>query len=190
MTELEYRTRLSLFSPERRYSLGDRAISTSGRSDVYYSDIRQIRTYDAFGGISIGEFSRCVVSPSHGQAIVLSNKHFVGFANFEDRGGNYEPFVETLIDRVALANSDARFVSGMPMALWLFWLFSLAILAMVTPVSMLLYILLQAKGQMTNTGTIVINLLLLGTFLGVLGIWRKIWKSRPVAYTPVVRRPS
>jgi hypothetical protein len=129
MTALSYTARSSLFSREVTYGLDDGNLSDGDGRIVPLHDVVRVRTYGApgsrlaVGGANLSNpFERCVVHFRHGPKIAFSSRTFLGLGRTESLWSSYTPFVETLVAEVRHANPDAKFIAGMPMRLWLFWL--------------------------------------------------------------------
>jgi len=187
---MEYSFRPSLLQKERRFRLERDGIWRSDGDAVKFADIRKIRIYDSPGMRNLGGttlspgFRRFVIWPAHGRAIVLSSNHFAGIANFEDRRESFDPFVAALMQRVSAANPSAIFISGMPIALWLFWLVALAGVMIVTPLAALLIVIEMIQATKIDGWLIVVTFLLAGTFFGFIPLARTLWRALPRRFDP------
>ena len=184
-----YRCRLSLYrKAEETYRLSDLALSWTGAARdgaVAFADVRALRLYEAPGlaGVAPG-FARCVVWPRRGRAVVLSSNHYLSLGKFEDRSASFRPFVDALVRKVAAVNNTARFISGMPAALWWFWTAILLAVAVVAPLALVVIVVELAAGRGFPTGGIVALFIVLAIFLGLLGYVRQLWRNRPRRFDP------
>lgn len=191
MSDIEYRFRSSLLSKERSYRLDGHQILVSDREPLHFSDIRKIRIYDSPGWSSMGGttispgFRRCVIWPAHGRAIVLVSNHFAGISNFENRRASFDPFVEALVQRVGAANPATIFISGMPLALWLFWLVAVAGVMIVTPLAALLIVIEMIQDGKIDGMLMIVTFMLAGIFFGFISLARALWRALPRRFDPV-----
>ena len=134
---ISYRYRQSLLAREVGYELNRRSLSCSNGRVLDFADIDRIRVYDTrdVAGLTGDSTRRCVIYPLHGRPIVLASVSFLGVGRFADRAEEFQAFVDALIKQVAAANPRTRFIVGMPVALWWFWAFALASLALVIPLT-------------------------------------------------------
>jgi hypothetical protein len=134
---ISYSYRPSLLAKELRYELSSRSLACSNGRVLDFADIDRIRIYDTrdVAGITGDSVRRCVIYPLHGRPIVLASVSFLGVGRFADRAENFQVFGDALIKHVAAANPRTKFIAGMPVALWWFWAFALASLALVIPLT-------------------------------------------------------
>jgi hypothetical protein len=190
MEQAAYSVRLSLWGREKSIQLNDGALIVSGDPPIAFAGIREIRTYDSpgltfLGGATIAPaFKRCVIRPARGRAIVLSSSNLLGFGRFEDRSASYEPFVGKLIQAAGAANPKTIFIAGMPMALWLSWLFILAMAAVIAPLALILIVVMLLGGHAPPVGLIVSAIVLLSVLTGIVQLIRMLRKNWPRAYDP------
>ncbi len=190
MEQAAYSVRLSLWGKEKSFRLDDGTLIIPDRPPVAFTDIREIRTYDLpglkfLGGTTVAPgFKRCVIRPMRGRAIILSSSNFLGFGRFEDRGASYEPFVGKLIEAAGAANSKTIFIAGMPMALWLSWLFILAMAVVIAPLAAILIVIMLLGGHAPPIGLIVSAIVVLSVLTGIMPLIRVLRKNWPRAYDP------
>jgi hypothetical protein len=192
VTEPTYTLRLSLAGEEATYRLGETALQSttaSGTRTLPFAEIGFVRVYESPGLASLyGQvapaFARCVIRPRHGRAVVLSSNHFLGLGRFEDRSATFRPFVDALIARVAAANPGAEFMSGMPPALWWTWVALLVMVALVTPVFMVVMVRELVAGHALQLPAILSSLIVLGTALAIVSYARVLRRNRPRRFTP------
>jgi len=142
-----------------------------------------VRIYDSPGmtgltGQVAPAFTRCVIRPKRGRAIVLSSNHFVGLGRFEDRTETFRPFVDALIERVKSANPAARLLAGMPPALWWTWV------ALVTPLFIVVIVKELVAGRVLKLPAIVSALIVIGTAAGIVSYARVLRRNRPRPLRP------
>jgi hypothetical protein len=53
--------------------------------------------------------------------VALTSSHFLALGRFEDRSSAFEPFIQTLLQRVRAIRPTAKLLQGMPPALWWLW---------------------------------------------------------------------
>jgi hypothetical protein len=190
MTSISYTFRSSLAHTTHTYTLDGSRLDISGGQPISFADIQQVRTYDApglhlLGGASVLPTSRrCVIRLKQGHSIVLSTHHFIAVGTSEDRSWSYDPFVAALIRGVAAANSDTLFVAGMPLALWLLWLFVILLAVLLMPLLLLGIIGGLADGVSTSAGIIYASLLLFSVVIAIRPLARTLKKDRPRRYDP------
>jgi hypothetical protein len=187
MTDPIYQFRPSLFRKEITYRVTDQALAwdeaaTSGA--LPFADIRQVRTYESPGVSGIPSSARCIVRPMRGRARVLTSNHFVSFGNIESRAESFRPFVDTFVKRVAAANPQTVFISGMPMGLWVTWIVLLAALLVVTPLALLLLVIAAFRGEEISAGFIASAAICLGMLLGFFPLLRLVRRNRPRRFDP------
>jgi hypothetical protein len=124
MPDIIYSVRPNIFVSERSYSLEPDALvwrdeHRGGR--LAYVDIRHIRT-DSHVNPMGPPLRRCILQPRSGRKLVLQATHYVALGKIEDRSASYGPFVEGLLRRIAAANPQAYFVTGLSWPMWLTWL--------------------------------------------------------------------
>ena len=192
MTDLIYKLRLSLSSEEATYRLGANALhatTANGTRTLPFAEIDRVRIYESPGMASLSgqiapAFTRCVIRPRHGRAIVLSSNHFVGLGRFEDRSATFRPFVDTLVARLASANPGVRFLAGMPPALWWTWVALLVAVALATPAFIVVVVQELIAGRALQLPAIVSSLIVLGTALSIVTYARVLRRNRPRRFTP------
>jgi hypothetical protein len=187
-----YTLRLSFASEEATYRLSEDALqctTAKGTRTVPFAEIDMVRLYESPGQTSLfGQiapaFARCVIRPRRGQAIVLSSKHFTGLRRFEDRSATFQPFVDTLVARLASAHPGAQLLAGMPPALWWTWVALLAAVALVTPVFIVVIVQELVAGRALQTPAVMSGLLVFGAALGIVSYARVLRRNRPRRLTP------
>jgi len=192
VTDPTYKLRLSLSSEEATYRLGENALhctSAKGTRALPLAEIDTVRIYDSPGLASLSgqiapAFTRCVIRPRRGSAIVLSSNHFVGLGRFEDRSATFRPFVDTLITRLGSANPGARLLAGMPPALWWTWVVLLVAVALVLPVFSVVIVRELIAGRALQLPAIVSSLIVFGTALSIVSYARVLRRNRPRRFTP------
>jgi len=192
VTDPTYTLRLSLASEEATYRLSEDALHSTtakGTRTVPLAEIGSVRIYESPGAASLfGQiapaFTRCVIRPRRGRAIVLSSNHFVGLGRFQDRSATFRPFVDTLIARLESANPGAQLLAGMPPALWWTWVVLLVAVALVLPVFTVVIVRELAEGRAIQMPAIVSSLIVLGTALSIFSYARVLRRNRPRRFTP------
>jgi hypothetical protein len=187
-----YTLRLSLASEEATYRLGEDALhittTARGTRTLPFAEIGMVRVYQSPGASIFGQiapaFTRCVIRPRHGRAIVLSSNHFVGLGRFEDRSATFRPFVDTLVARLGSANPEAQLRAGMPPALWWTWVVLLAGVALVTPVFLVIVVQELLAGRALQLPALVSSVVVLGTALSIVSYARVLRRNRPRRLTP------
>jgi hypothetical protein len=127
MTDLYYRCRPSMLGTEVTWTLTSSGLDSSTGTGVSFDQIAAVRLY-GFASWVVGKGRgaaprtlRCVISPVHGQAVALTSSHFLALGRFEDRSSAFEPFIQTLLQRVRAIRPTAKLLQGMPPALWWLW---------------------------------------------------------------------
>ena len=192
MTDPTYKLRLSLASEEATYRLSEDALhstSAKGTQALPFADVGMVRIYESPGAASLfGQiapaFTRCVIRPRRGRAIVLSSNHFVGLGRFEDRSATFRPFVDTLIARLGSANPGVQFRAGMPPGLWWTWVTLLAAVALVLPVFTVVIVRELIAGRALQMPVIVSSMIVLGTAASIVTYARVLRRNRPRRFTP------
>ena len=192
MTDPTYTLRLSLASEEATYRLSEDALHSTtarGTRTVPLAEIGMVRIYESPGAASLfGQiapaFTRCVIRPRRGRAIVLSSNHFVGLARFQDRSATFRPFVDSLIARLEAANPGVQLLAGMPPALWWTWVALLVAVALVMPVFVVVIAKELIAGRPILLPAIVSSLIVLGTALAIVSYVRVLRRNRPRRLTP------
>jgi hypothetical protein len=145
MTAVEYRRRASLTQtgedlwrayPDRLEQVGpDGAL----RMTVPYRNVQAVRLAFAPGRFQTSRFVMELQGTR--SQLVLSNMHFVGIGNFEDRSETFLPLVRAVVAGIAAANPAARFTAGeRPAFYWLMLAFNafafgmLALLLLTLPI--------------------------------------------------------
>jgi len=190
--DLTYTLRLSRISEEATYRLSEEALHATtlrGTQTLPLSEISMVRIYDSPGmtgltGQIAPAFARCVIRQKRGRAIVLSSNHFVGLGRFEDRTETFRPFVDALIARLRSANPAAKLVAGMPPALWWTWVMLLAVVALVTPIFIVVIVQELVAGRVLKMPAIISALIVIGTAAGIVSYARVLKRNRPRPLTP------
>ncbi|HTS93313.1 MAG TPA: hypothetical protein VMG55_14985 [Stellaceae bacterium] len=192
MADPSYTFRLSQFQKEATYRATESALfcTIDGKeTSLPLAEIRSLRVYDSpsmgFASALVAPgFRRCVIRPRHGRTIVLSSNHFESFGRFRDRHQSFDPFLDTLLRRIAAANPTAEFWAGMPMGLWLFWIVTLIGVVVVTPLLVLL-IVMAAMGKIEIAFPAVIaGVLLLGILFRFRSYLRALRAGRSRRFDP------
>ncbi len=111
-------------------------------------------------------------------SVTISNMHYAGFANFEDRAETFYPMLWLIALGVRRANPAAEFRAGERAELyWPLVCFAFGALAMLAA---LLFSLPIGGGNITASAVIKIGLIVIA--LPVLFGWA--WKSRPRKFNP------
>jgi len=192
VTDPTYTLRLSLASEEATYRLSEDALHSTtarGTRTVPLAEIGMVRIYESPGAASLfGQiapaFTRCVIRPRRGRAIVLSSNHFVGLARFQDRSATFRPFVDSLIARLEAANPGAQLLASMPPALWWTWVALLVAVALVMPVFVVVIAKELIAGRPILLPAIVSSLIVLGTALAIVSYVRVLRRNRPRRLIP------
>ena len=185
-----YQFRPSLLQREQTYHLTERALVQSGSGaarEIPFADIAMIRIYGSPGARTIGGpvssgFARCVVCPTHGRAVVVASRHFVGLGNFEDRSDSFTEFTDALVARVAAANPATVFRAGMPVALWLTWVFIALASVVVTPLLLVVFVVEMADNVAVTLIAAAVYLAIVAVGLAHYG--RKLWRIRARPFDP------
>jgi len=134
LTDISYEFRPSLPKGVQSYRVTDDTL-VSPAGSVPLEEIASIRVYTVPGMRTLGSGTvaqpsrRCTIRCRNGRKIVLSSLDFVGIGRFTDRTQTYLPFVEALIAGVAARSPSTRLLTGMPPALWWYWMLTFATLA-------------------------------------------------------------
>jgi len=190
--EPTYTLRLSLPSEEATYRLSEHALhctTAAGTRTLPFAEVDLVRIYESPGLASLSgqiatAFTRCVIRPRSGRAIVLSTNHFVGLGRFEDRSATFRPFVDALIARLGSANPGAQLLGGMPPALWWTWVALLVAVTLVMPVFVGVLAKELIAGRPILVPAIVSSLIVLGTALAIVSYVRVLRRNRPRRLTP------
>jgi len=129
-------------------------------------------------------FERCVIRPRRGRTIVLSSRHFVGLARFEDRSATFRPFVDALVARLGTANPATELVAGMPPALWWTWVALLVAVALVTTIFIVVMVQELVAGRVLQMPAIISALIVVGTAAVIGSYARVLRRNRPRRLTP------
>jgi hypothetical protein len=129
--EPSYTFRLSLVRRERTYRLTGRSLlwrEGGDENELAFTDICRLRVYESRGARGLPAFRRCIITPRHGGALVLSSNHFTG-GLFVSQMEAYQPFVAELLRRMTAANPGVELVTGFAMATWIVFATLLAAVA-------------------------------------------------------------
>jgi hypothetical protein len=112
-------------------------------------------------------FTNCVVQTRGGGKRTISSLYYRGLGQIESRGASFSRWIDALLPRVAEANPNAVFLTGMPTGLWCLWIGVLLInLSLV-----LLGLAIVVNGATRRDwGDLVIGLIMV-LFLGF-SVWR------------------
>lgn len=194
MGETSYQFRLSMAQSEATYRIAEQDLvwSRGGENGrLPFSDIAQIRIYGSPGvGSAAPSFQRCVVTPKSGRPHVFSSNHYVSLGKFEDRSASFQPFVETLMRRVAAANPATVFISGMPAALWTAWAAIVIGVVIVTPLALLVIIINLVRGAGFSGVLATTTVFLLGLLFGLVPLARMLLRNRPRRFDPRAARSA
>lgn len=178
----EYRQRISAFEkgevlwlayPDRLEKHGpDGALQLT----IPYERVRRVRIAWA---PSRGQPGRLLMELTGSvSSVTISNMHYAGFANFEDRAETFYPMLWLVALGVRRANPAAEFRAGERAELyWPLLCFAFGALAMLAA---LLFSLPIGVGNVTASAVIKIGLIVIA--LPVLFGWA--WKSRPRKFNP------
>ncbi len=107
---------------------------------VPYSNVRRVRLAFAPGRLQQTRFLAELTGTR--SQLILTNMHFKGIGNFEDRFDTFEPLIRRVVAGVAAANPSAEFRAGeRPAYFWLMLLFNilafgfLALVVLALPIS-------------------------------------------------------
>jgi hypothetical protein len=194
MTDPEYRARPSAVRGEQTFRLAHGALiretPNGAQASLPYAEIRAVRLYRSPGmGSMAPAFLRCTLRPRKGRAVVLSSNHFAGFGKFEDRSATFRPFVETLLQRLAVANPQTAFRAGMPPVLWWSWAVLLAITVIVVPLLVVLIAVDLADGRGIDAPLVAVLGVLLVVFFGTFGYVRDLRRNRSRRFDPRSENP-
>ena len=182
MPDATYQVRRSIAAHVEEFSLTGNALIWSGGS-VPFSDIDTVRVYSVPGmqmlgiGLVARTMQRCAIYLKSGKVIQLSSQHFLGLGQIEDRSPALTHFTGELAARVRAANPSARFLSGMPPALWWIWFLTFGGLALVL-ILCIVFGLIGLTAEHQNTpGTsalfVVLALMLIGPVTFLRATWRR-----------------
>jgi hypothetical protein len=194
MNETVYQFRPAIYRGERTYRLTDDALAWSdgnSRESLPYASIRKIRLFASptvvnlmLGGVVVPGFQSCAIYGRRSRAHVLSSNHFVRFGKFEDRSGAFAPFVASLVHRVAAANPETVFFSGMPIVVWTVWaaLLILIILVLGLIVAVLMEVIPKGASEVVTVTFGVIMLVAL--IAGLPPLFRLLIREWPRRFDP------
>ncbi len=161
---IRYAVRPSILTAETTYQVSEDALSWSAGTrgnHVPLGDIVSVRIFTSpavryrfvadapFGGLDM-----LVLKLRDGRSLSVRSKHYRRFGVFEDRAATFIPFVNAVISRVGEVNPTARFVSGMPTALWWLWIVVSAIVALAMTFGVLM-VIIAATGDRDLPGLIL-----------------------------------
>jgi hypothetical protein len=200
MSETVYQFRPAINRGERNYRLTEDALTWSdGNSggSLPYTSIRKIRLFASpkvanpmLGGVVVPGFQSCAVYGRRGRAHVLSSKHIVRFGKIEDRSGEFVPFVSFLVRRIAVANPETVFVSGMPFVVWAVWaaVLILIILVLGLIIAVLIEVIPRAVSEAVTIASGVIMLVAL--IAGLPPLFRLLVREWPRRFDPRLAGPA
>ena len=178
----EYRQRISILEKGETLwrAFADRMeqIGPDGalRLTIPYSAVRRVRVAWA---PSRGQPGRLLLELSGSTSrVTVSNMHFAGFANFEDRSESFYPMLWMVALGVRRANPGAEFRAGeRPEIYWPLMLFAFGALGVLATV---LFALPLSFGNLA--ATVILKGIFILVMLPVLLRWA--WKSRPRVFDP------
>jgi hypothetical protein len=150
MSEPTYSFRPTLFSAEKTISIehGELVVEQKGHARrIKLGDITAVRLFVAPLGAGPDAYF-CRVVPRRGKTLMLRSASYSGPGQFADRAAEYSAFVVSLIDKVAAANPEARFLAGQSAGAW--WVY--VILSILLVPIMLLSLVLAFSGGLNYGG--------------------------------------
>ena len=134
MTAIEYRRRASIAQksevlwrawPDRLEQVGDDGVV---QSLVPFRNVRSVRISFAPGRLQRERFLIELTGAS--SRLVITNMHFLGFGQFENRASTFFPLVRHVVNGVRIANPAADFRAGeQPLLYWFMLGFTFAVFA-------------------------------------------------------------
>jgi hypothetical protein len=140
-----------------------------------YRDIREIRLSFAPTRVDRARY-RCDFQIKNGTLAAILSTHYVGLANFEDRGATYAPLVRALIERVAAANPACKFEAGKRPGTY--WGEHIFLFLMV----LLLVFVIGAVGGASLSTLVLVKLGILVTYVPVMILYTR--KNWPRSFDP------
>jgi hypothetical protein len=138
MQELVYSFRPNLFSAEKtiRVERGELVVEQKKHTRrIPLADIQSVRLFAAPVGTGADAYF-CSIVPRAGTKLVLRSSSYAGASRFADRSADYAAFVLPFIDKVAAANSEARFLTGQSRGAWWAYVITMACLVPMLPLSL------------------------------------------------------
>lgn len=162
MDAVEYRRRASIAEPGeylwRAFDDHLEQIAPDGRlvSTVPYRNVRKVRV--AFAPGRMQQTRYLMELSGQGSRLVLTNMHFVGFAQFEDRFSTFAPLMRKVIEGVSRANPAAEFQAGEKVSYyWLMMLFNAAAFGLL---ALVLFALPVGVGDFTTSAILKLVVIL------------------------------
>lgn len=161
----------------------DTALVSPGGSTPF-TDIDTVRIYSVPGlkmlgaGQVIGSMQRCVVRLKSGKLIRLSSQHFLGAGQIEDRSPALIEFANALAAHVRTTNPNARYLAGMPPALWWSWFITFGGLSLLIVLCIAFGLIGLTMEHQNTPGTFGIFLVLALMLIGPITFLRAIWRRR------------
>lgn len=161
----------------------DTALVSPGGS-APFTDIDTVRIYSVPGlkmlgaGQVIGSMQRCVVRLKSGKLIRLSSQHFLGAGQIEDRSPALIEFANALAAHVRTTNPNARYLAGMPPALWWSWFITFGGLSLLIVLCIAFGLIGLTMEHQNTPGTFGIFLVLALMLIGPITFLRAIWRRR------------
>ncbi len=129
---LSYRCRRSPRGGEQEFLLTqDRLQILDGSSlrEIPFAEIRKVRIHHVEATRHNLAHWRCIVSPSRVPAATISGLHFGAASKLqENRSAPMQAFTSEFLLRAARANPAIVFMSGIPLAMCVFWLVAFCVL--------------------------------------------------------------
>lgn len=120
---VEHRCRASVVEKETRWAIQGNLLvkSVEGMPDyqIPLESLREIRLQFAPTRYQTKRYV-CHLHDSRGKCAAFQSGHYVGFANFADRGDSFRKLVLTLISRRFAIGGSCRYIGGTSMINWLF----------------------------------------------------------------------
>lgn len=176
---LQYNNRPRLWESEqvlRANSYELTVVQGSQSQTIALQDIAIVRV-TPHGQFAWPAGAECELVTYDKERIIVRSMHQTGLWTVEDRSQQYAPFVQSLVEHIALANPQASFVTGRTWAMWTLWCGILLLSAM----ALSLAIWVAGSGQLPWQSAPI--LMLLGTALPL--SWRIARDGTPREFHPL-----
>jgi hypothetical protein len=178
MAEFVHTFRPNTFSSERSFRLGPDALiwkDAKGEDRVDYGEIASLNIASMTPPYGKPQ-SRCVLHTHSGGKIVLQSMSYKRLGVVEDCTATYAALVQELMQRIIVANPEAKFIAGQPWAVWCFWLIILIASALIV----LFALILALTGEFPLPAAAAMMIVVAGIPLG----WRVVRHGRPHPFDP------
>ena len=181
----QYRQRPHAFAPERTYTLAADGVHCQGEGEldtvIRYDQVESVRL--AFEPTRAQRNRYCLrITGRQGQRYDITNEHYAGIAEFEDRSPGYRHFAAELHRLLASGGYPARFHSGQGAMQYAFnCALTIFILVMLAGVAWFLL----AVGLIA---IVVVKVVIIAFYLPTL--FRYVTRNRPQDYLPSAIPPA